>query len=316
MSDNNPIPITLLDGAMSGFAQLPDSPNDLPLVVFLHGGAFNALSTMIPGRSQLGLAVEHRYPAFALNRPGYMESAPLNFDGISDAGYFAASAERLDDALRELWDRYGDGRPGIILHGCSIGGAVTLTLAARWSDSLRAGTATWPLLGVAVVDVGHVAPSYVAAAWDSLPAGEFITADPDKMLSALPSSPPAWTLPPSGGPSLPPLRVPRNELLEIAGGWTRDWESTAARITVPVHYRISEYDVLWDVTPEIVDEMARALETASPYVDAAIVLGASHPVHVGPVGLSYNFEMMSFFEFLRAASSTPQLLTERRDLVE
>lgn len=312
MSYPQPEPISLLQGRITGFSQIPDG-GDLPLIVFLHGGAFDARSTMIPGASQIGLAAENGFPAFALNRPGYMESESLGADGVSDDGYFDASAAVLDAAIAELWQEHGAGRRGVILHGCSIGGAVALTLAARMSDQAHAGSAQWPLLGAAVVDIGYVAPDYIGAAWGSLPNGEFVPVEPAALMSALPSSPPVWAAAQMPGDAPAPIDVPRNELLEVAGGWTRNWRSVAERIRVPVQYRISEWDHLWVVTPQLVAAMETALETASPYVDAGIVRGASHAIHLGPLGGSYNHLWLSFALLTAAAAEAPERLTVRRD---
>ena len=158
MVDAHPEPLTLFDGRISGFQQIPGNAEERPLIVLVHGGGSSALETLIPGHSQLGLVAENGYPAFALNRPGYLESPSLEFPGDTDEGWSAATAERLDDAIAELWERFGGKSCGVVVHGCSIGGAISLVLASQWSAAAGRGEARWPLLGVAVSDIGHVAP--------------------------------------------------------------------------------------------------------------------------------------------------------------
>jgi pimeloyl-ACP methyl ester carboxylesterase len=309
MVDAHPESLTLLDGAITGVQQLPADAGGAPLVVFIHGGGSDVSETLIPGHSQLGIAAENGFPAFALNRPGYRGSASLGFDGTRDDGWFEATAARLDEAIAELWELHGAGSTGVVVHGCSIGGAISLTLAARWSRAEASGETRWPLLGVAVTDIGHIAPAYVGARWHETPAAEYV-ADLREALADMPTVP-EWTR--SGRAKTEPSPIPRDELLEIVGGWPRgNWRRAASAIVVPVHYRLAEYDVLWEVSPEIVTEMLDALRTRSPYVDGAIVLGAAHAIAAGPVGDAYNYQVLAFVALCRAFVERRQILTERR----
>jgi pimeloyl-ACP methyl ester carboxylesterase len=301
--------LTLLDGRITGFQQIPEDSGDAPLVVFVHGGGSSALETLVPGHSQLGLTAENGYPAFALNRPGYQQSESLGFPGDTDEGWFAATAERLDDAIAELWERFGSLSRGVVVHGCSIGGAISLTLASRWSATEARGETRWPLLGVAVADIGHVVPDYVRDRWLRTEVAEYVP-DLRSGLSDMPT-PPAWTLPSGDGPNTP-ARIPRDELLEIVGGWPRNWHAVASTILAPVQYRLAEFDVLWEITDDIVAEMLGALETRSPYVDGAIVRGAAHPIMVGPLGDAYNYQVLAFVALCHAAADRPEILTQRR----
>lgn len=309
MADAHPEALTLLDGTISGFLQIPGTAGDRPLIVFIHGGGSSALETLAPGHSQLGLAADNGYPAFALNRPGYLESESLGFPGNTEEGWFAATAERLDEAIAELWERYGSGSRGVVVHGCSIGGAISLTLAARWGAAEDRGEARWPLLGVAVADIGHIAPDYVRTRWHQTEVAEYVP-DLRAGLGDMPTAP-EWTLPAGSRPDRP-ARIPRDELLEVVGGWPRNWQTVATTILVPVHYRIGEWDVLWEVSEDIVDDMVAALRTRSPYVDGAIVRGASHPIMAGPLADAYNFQVLAFAAVCHAAAERPAIITERR----
>lgn len=306
MNDSSAKPLTLLDGKVTGFAEIPDDSADRPLVVFLHGGGADALETMLPGHSQLGVVAHNGYPAFALNRPGYRDSAlPSRSEG-SD-GWFAASAQRLNDAIAELWEQVGERSRGVVIHGCSIGGAISLTLASQWSANAERGDARWPLLGVAVVDIGHIVPERVRAQWHNTEDGEFVA---DLRAVADLPTPPTWSLPILQRPDAP-ARIPRAELLEIVDGWQQNWRSVASTIAVPVHYRLAEHDVLWEVGDEIIDEMLDSLRIASPYVDGKIVPGASHPVMDGPLGQTHTFETLAFTALCHAASVRPEILADR-----
>ena len=75
--------ITLLDGAITGIAARPEHTG-LPLIVFIPGGGLTAGAADVPGYSQLGIAAANGFAAFALNRPGQADSAPLDLDPPAD----------------------------------------------------------------------------------------------------------------------------------------------------------------------------------------------------------------------------------------
>ena len=79
-----------------------------------------------------------------------------------------------------------------------------------------------------------------------------------------------------------------------------------------MHYRLGEYDVLWEVSNDILAEMLDALRNRSPYVNGAIMHGASHPITAGPLGDSYSFQVLAFTALYHVASRRPEILTERR----
>lgn len=298
--------ITLSGGRTTGLAALPDETTDQPVLVFLHGGGATARSFDIPGHSQILRAARNGFPAYALDRPGYGGSEPLGLPADSDTGVLRAAAERLDQAVAELWQRHATTAPGVVVIGCSIGGAVGIHLAALWSAQERPG---WPLLGLAVADIGQLPPENVVDAWHSTPAEERVDMS---VLQGRITAPPRWALAPHqiGMHSLPGILEPvvRAEGLEIVGGWPREWQRLASRITVPVHYRLGEFDTLWAARPDLVAEFADTLRTRSPYVDAALFPGSAHGIADSVVGREYCLQVLGFAERCAAAVSTPQLL--------
>jgi pimeloyl-ACP methyl ester carboxylesterase len=260
---------SVLGGLITGRYRLADHPRPgAPILVLIHGGGEGSEYYDAPGHSVLDLAARNGYSAFALDRPGYHGSASLGFPPDSDHGLFDATAARLDDAIAEIWRTRGGSAPGIIVHGSSIGGAVALTLASRWSAEHAQGTQRWPLLGLAVTDVAQQPQPWAVAAWRATPPVETFTL---------------------GG-----LSAPRPELLEIVGGWLRNWSRIASSITVPVHYRLAQFDELWISRPDLIDQFAAALRTRSPSVDAATTPGAFHPIGSSPAADSYNAQFMQF----------------------
>ncbi len=126
------------------------------------------------------------------------------------------------------------------------------------------------------------------------------------------AAPPRWALAPHqlALHSMPGILEPvvRAEGLEIVGGWPQEWRQVASRITVPVHYRLAEFDTLWTARPDLVAEFADTLRTRSPYVDAALFPGSAHGLADSVVGREYCLQSLGFAERCAAAVSTPQLL--------
>jgi pimeloyl-ACP methyl ester carboxylesterase len=298
--------VTLLDGKTTGIAALPEETADLPVVVFVHGGGATARSFDIPGQSQLVRAAQNGFPAYALNRPGYGGSETLGLPPDSDTGGMRAHAERLDQAVAELWDRHRETAPGVVVVGSSVGGAVSLHLASLWSGQDQPG---WPLLGLAVADIAQLPPKNVLDAWHSSVVKE--RTDMSELQAQL-TMPPLWALAPYqfGLQSMPGILEPvlRAEAMEVVGGWVREWRRIASSIAVPVHYRLGRLDTMWTVRQDLVDEFADALRTGSPYVDAALFSGAAHGIADSVVGHEYCLQVLGFAERCAVAAVIPELL--------
>ena len=142
----------------------PDAPvaDGVPLVVALPGGTYTSVYFDVPGQSLLDTAESIGVPVIAVDRPGYRESTKVEASG----SIIAANAEVLDHLIGELWDSYGNGAPGVVVIGHSIGGAVTTAIAARHP--------AWPLLGIAVSGCLVRVPKESGAAWAALPDLEFV----------------------------------------------------------------------------------------------------------------------------------------------
>ncbi|AHH18571.1 alpha/beta hydrolase family protein [Nocardia nova SH22a] len=260
---------SVLGGQLTGRYRLAEHPRPgAPILVLIHGGGEGSEYYDAPGHSVLDLAARSGYSAFALDRPGYHGSASLGFPSDSDHGLFDATAARLDDAITEIWRTHGGSASGVVVHGSSIGGAIALTLASRWSAEHARGEQHWPLLGLAVTDVAQQPQPWAVTAWRATPPVQTFTI---------------------GG-----LSAPRPELLEIVGGWTENWSRIASSITVPVHYRLAQFDELWISRPDLIDQFAAALRTSSPSVDAATTADAFHPIGNSPAADSYNAQFVQF----------------------
>jgi len=296
--------LTLCDGLITGLASTGGKAN-LPLIVMLPGGGGNAAQFDAPNRSFLATAVANGFSAIALNRPAQGDSAPLDLNCNSDSGVFAANAQRLLSAIDEIW-KTESAHPGVVIYGSSIGAAITLHMAAAWSNSKR----PWPLLGIAVADIGHVAPPILVDTWRGLPPVNIINlAD---YFAVFLAGVPAWAMPrrPPPQAAMPPLvlPVPRAELQEVVGGWIRDWKNICSQISVPVQYRLAKHDTPWVVSEQFVQEFTDALKKASPYVESAIVPGSMHVISNGPVATSHMLDVLSFVSRCAVAVQIPEVL--------
>lgn len=133
------------------------SLHDYPLIIALHGGTYTSAYFDLPGFSLLERAAACGIPFIALDRPGYGETTPL----APSEATVANNAVWLDDPIGQIWKKYGGGARGVVLIGHSIGGAITVSIAARQPS--------WPLLGIAVSGVGMVTPPESGEQWAALP---------------------------------------------------------------------------------------------------------------------------------------------------
>jgi pimeloyl-ACP methyl ester carboxylesterase len=272
-------PITL-----SGRRRTPPAAalaEDHPLIIALHGGTYTSAYFDLPGFSLIARAVGVGIPIIALDRPGYGDTTPLP---PADAT-IAKNAEVLDGAIGEIWRRHGGKARGVFLIGHSIGGAITVSIAAR--------RPTWPLLGIAVSGVGLVTPPESGAQWAALPDIPMI--DLPGVLKDQVMFGPAWTF----GPAMPALGheadapVPRAELIDIVTVWHSVVRELAARVQAPVHYRQAEFDRLWITDAEQVKGFDDAF-SSSPRVDAALYLGAGHCIDFHRLGAAFQLEQLAF----------------------
>jgi pimeloyl-ACP methyl ester carboxylesterase len=269
---------------VSGRRRIPTSgalTRDYPLVIALPGGTYRSTYFDLPGYSLIERAVSLGLPVIALDRPGYGDTTAF---APADAT-IANNAERLDGVIGELWRGHGGNASGVVVIGHSIGGAITVSIAAR--------RPSWPLLGIAVSGVGLVTPQESGSQWAALPKIPMIDLPPP--MKDMVMFGPEWTF----APPMPALGhdadapVPRQELIDITSTWHSAVGGIAAKVQVPVHYRQAEFDRLWIVDAEQVRGFGDAF-VISPRVDAALFKSAGHCIDFHRLGGAFQLEQLAF----------------------
>jgi pimeloyl-ACP methyl ester carboxylesterase len=124
-----------------------------------------------------------------------------------------------------------------VLVGHSIGGAISLLLAARRPQ--------WPLLGIAVSGVALLLPPGGPGYEEDHPTGARVKV-PDDVMNAARFGPPtsyAADAPERAAVANEPLVY--QEIVEINTQWSPQAQGVDARVRVPVHYRLGEHDIMW-----------------------------------------------------------------------
>jgi len=267
----------------TGITRIPSVPvpPDTPLIVALHGGTYSSKYFDVPGHSLMELAALHEIPIIAVDRPSYGESTKVeDSDSI-----ILKNAEVLDELIGELWATYGEGTAGVVVVGHSIGGAITVALAAR--------RPSWPLLGIAVSGCLVQVPAESGGAWAALP-DTFLVELPVEIKDFLMFGPEGTydaTMPAAS--HVANTTVPKPELIDITSTWLKNLAATASSIEVPVHCRQGVFDHLW-VTDD--DQMAafKATFSGAPVVDGRLVLDAGHCIDFHRVSRAFQLEQLSF----------------------
>lgn len=252
-----------------------------PLVVALHGGGYHRGYFDVPGHSLLELGAAAGFRVFTLDRPGYGVNDPLP----GGEATFARQAEALDATIGAVWAEHGEGSPGVILLGHSIGGAIAVHIAARHPR--------WPLLGLSIHGVGDRSPAHITDAWHALPADGPVELPAEQRRALLygPDGTVDADAVEAAKAAVEP--VPLAEMLEIVTGWPAEVAGLAAAVTAPVQYTLAEHDGLWAVDESRVTAFAEYFG-AAPWVDARLQAGAGHNLDHHRLSSALHLRQLAF----------------------
>lgn len=250
-------------------------------MIAVHGGTYTSAYFDLPGRSLLDAAEANGLPIVAIDRPGYGDSPMLPADQMDITG----QAAFLTGALETIWHSHGDGCPGIVLIGHSIGAAIAATIASS--------PGTLPLLGVAISGVGLRTNPGDNERWQSLPDIPLVALPPEVKDHVMfgPAGSYDPDMPAAGHVANAP--APKAELLAITGAWGQTALDVLGRIAVPVHYRQAEFDRLWIVSEDEVAGFAAAL-SGSPMVDGRMARGTGHCIDHHRFGPALHVQQLGF----------------------
>ncbi|HWU08178.1 MAG TPA: alpha/beta fold hydrolase [Streptomyces sp.] len=262
------------------------------VIVALHGGATTSTYFDHPGHPRLSLlrtAAAAGFTVIALDRPGYGSSA-----GHEER--LEAPERRTDFAFAAV-DAFMEGRDGglgVFLWAHSAGCELTVRMA---SDP-RGGD----LLGVELAGMGRTHHPRALAAmeeWRRDPA----RTRPD-LRHALWDPPHAYPPDVYGGRGIgatSPSYEGRRE------GWQDEFERLAARVPVPVHITLAEYEQVWMNGPQGLADLA-SMFTGTSRLVLHEQAGAGHNTSVSRTALAYHLHVLAFVE--ECALGVPALPTE------
>jgi pimeloyl-ACP methyl ester carboxylesterase len=258
-------------------------PEPRAVVLALHGGAARSVYWDCPNRPRLSLlriGAALGFTVIALDRPGYGSSA-----GLLDR---AGPAARVDVAFAAV-ERMLDSRPrgaGIFVLGHSSG----CELAVRMAADGRGGS----LLGVELSGTGrHLhreAERILARSGGDAPWRRNARELHELLWRPERSYPPELR----GGAAIA-APAPAYEGLVAAGWGSRHLPELAARVRIPVHFTLGEFERVWRSGPAALADVG-ALFTASPRVVVEEQEGGGHNLSLGFTAAAYHLKIFSFVE--------------------
>ncbi|MFI2557078.1 alpha/beta fold hydrolase [Nocardia farcinica] len=260
-------------------ARLAQAREPRAVILALHGGATTSAYFDCPGHPRLSLlrtGPALGYTVLALDRPGYGESHP--------AAATLTDPQRIVDLIYAATERHLESVPrgaGIFLMAHSAGGPHAVRVAA---DPRGA-----EFLGLELAGTGREHQAEAARV-----LGTHERADPDAVRALLWQ--PSWLYPPEllGGAPIA-AATPRYESSVLRSWPDRDFPELAARVGVPVHYSVGEYENVWRNDDDALTAIT-GLFSAAPRVHAERLPGSGHNLSLGYSATAYHLRVLTFAE--------------------
>ena len=278
-------PISIGAGTMKLSGRFLPVTNGQPraLLVALHGGGNTSKYFDTPPPSLLELCASLGYSILALNRPGYGATTSVPRDQLS----FDGQVPILRQALEEIWNDYGQQSAGMFLIGHSIGGMLSLLLAAENSHER--------LLGLNMTGSGAILHAQTKAAFATL-VSDAPTVVIDQPTKVAVTYGPSWSYPEELAKQDPERDV-SIPMLEFADAQTREERlpRVAADVRVPVQFIVGEYDGIWRGDLEALSHVAKMF-TAAPFVDVGMQRMTGHSVELHTLARAFYMKILAFVE--------------------
>lgn len=253
------------------------------LLVALHGGTYSSKYFDTAPSRLLEFCASLGYSILALDRPGYGTATSVPQDQLS----FDGQVPILRQALEEIWDDYGQQSAGMFLIGHSIGGMISLLLAAEHPHER--------LLGLNMTGSGALYNEQTKAAFASLVSDEpTVMMDITIKLRAMYG--PEWSYPAEQA-QYDPQRDVRTAVIELGEAqlWGARLPAVAAQVHVPVQFIVPEYDHIWRPDAEALSHVAEMF-SAAPFVDVGVQRMAGHSVELHTLARAFYMKILAFVE--------------------
>ncbi len=260
-------------------------------IVGLHGGSYDSSYfdySRPPNISFLDFAAQSGFAVIAVDRPGYGTATGID----PDQSLFSAQAEILDDAISQIWQNYGGGA-GVFLCGHSIGGMISLTIAARETH--------FPLLGAEVSGMGVVYQPGTPEAMEGLIGDAPTLSFPLEARKNVMYGPPELFHIDAQAEDFEHAQpIPVAELRE-AFGWPERLLALGPSIKIPVQATLVEFDNIWSSSKEARDKL-QSVFTGSPLAEVRYLPLAGHSTHSHFAARAHYHEILGYAELCIVAA--------------
>lgn len=253
------------------------------LLVAVHGGTYTSKYFDTSPSLLLEFCASLGYSILALDRPGYGAAISVPPDQLS----YDAQVPVLRQALEEIWDNYGQQSAGMFLIGHSIGGMISLLLAAENPHER--------LLGMNMTGSGALYNDQIKAAFATL-VSDAPTVMMDQAIKVAAMYGPSWSYPEELAKLDPERDVPCPTIeFAEAQTWGTRLPQVAAHVRVPVQFIVPEYDHLWRADPEALNHVAEMF-TAAPFVDVGMQRMLGHSAELHTLARAFYMKILAFVE--------------------
>ncbi len=253
------------------------------LLVAVHGGTYTSKYFDTSPSLLLEFCASLGYSILALDRPGYGAATSVPPDQLS----FDKQVPILQQALEEIWNNYGQQSAGMFLIGHSIGGMISLLLAAEHPHER--------LLGLNVTGSGALYNDQIKAAFATL-VSDAPTVMMDQAIKVMAMYGPSWSYPEELAKQDPERDVPCPTIeFAEAQTWGARLPQVAANVRVPVQFIVPEYDHLWRADPEALSHVAEMF-TAAPFVDVGMQRMVGHSAELHTLARAFYMKILAFVE--------------------